>query len=355
MADQCAVPLVSREEYGNRNEIARNLWEEVNAGSYSPARLHGFLSAPKANNVARFVPVLSCRDTSVYFACVKQVDEALASQAVTDTFGGWQLGGARRSIEEAEALKMFGGEDSLSIPQSCYNRGAWIKNWNQFWKLLAARHEDAGESAWFAMFDIANFYDSIDLRRLETAVRATGTGAQFALNVLFHLLRSWNRAHCLYADSAKGLPMDVVGDCSRLLANYFLTPFDRAFRERMNRDGGDYMRFADDMVVRASNLSECEASVYEASDRLHRLGLNINVAKVTYCSKDKFDKYWGFVVMDRFESGDILEALTLLRSHVADDDFGRKTTALKRAVTLASRLDESNDSRWWKGGSVRRL
>ena len=32
---------------------------------------------------------------------------------------------------------MFGGEDSLSIPLSCYKRGEWVMHWNQFWKLLA--------------------------------------------------------------------------------------------------------------------------------------------------------------------------------------------------------------------------
>jgi hypothetical protein len=61
---------------------------------------------------------------------------------------------------------------SGSIPQSCYKRAAWVQNWNQFWKLLAARHQGAEESAWFAMFDFANFYDCVDLRRLETTVRA---------------------------------------------------------------------------------------------------------------------------------------------------------------------------------------
>jgi hypothetical protein len=116
----------------------------------------------------------------------------------------------------------------------------------------------------------------------------------------------------------------------------------------MNNRDGDYMRFADDMVVRANTRSECGAAVYEASDRLHRLGLNINVAKVTYCSKDDFNRYWGFVIMDRFESGEILGALSMLRTYVEHDAFGRKATALKRAVTLASRLDASRESAWWK-------
>jgi len=345
MMSRCAIPLVSRDEYRGRKMILGALIEQVNEGSYSPQPLHGFLSAPKANSVARFIPVFSRSDTAVYFACLQQIDRQLASAAVPDTFGGWQLGGARRNTEESAALELLG--EDFSIPQSCYNRAAWVQNWNQFWKLLAARHEAADDSAWFAMFDVANFYDSVDLRRLETSVRAASGGAHFAINVLFHLLRNWNKAHCLYTESTKGLPMDVVGDCSRLLANFFLTSFDETFRQQIEDDGGHYMRFADDMVVRARSRSECSEFVYKASEELHRYGLNVNVAKVRYCSKLEFEQYWGFMVMDRFEVGNVIDGLLLLRTFIGKEGFGRKPTALKRAVTLASRL-EGSESEWWK-------
>ena len=347
MATRCAVPLVSREEYRKRKTNLKAILEQVNDGGYSPSKPHGFLSAPKQSSVARFVPVFTHTDTAVYFACLQAVDQKLASATVSGTFGGWQLGGARRSIEEKEALEIFGGEDSLSIPLSCYNRGAWVKQWNQFWKLLAGRHEHADESAYFAMFDIANFYDSVDLHRLENAVRSSSTGVQFPINVLFHLLRTWNKGICLYSESTKGLPMDVVGDCSRLLANFYLTQFDAPFREYVTAKDGDFMRFADDMVVRGNSEDSCRDFVYRASERLHRLGLNINVAKVRYVSKLKFNQYWGFEVMDRFESGDLFEALTSLRSFIINDDFGRKSTALKRAITLVSKA-ENAEARWWK-------
>ena len=157
-----------------------------------------------------------------------------------------------------------------------------MKHWQEYWKLLAASYEHADDEAWFAMFDIANFYDSVDLRRLETNVRAVSRDEHFAINVLFHLLGSWNRALSLYTHSTKGLPMDLVGDCSRLLANYFLTPFDKAFREHVHSNAGDFMRFADDMVVCCATRRGCERLVFEASSRLHELGLNVNVAKVKY-------------------------------------------------------------------------
>lgn len=347
MATRCAVPLVSRQQYSGRKANLKAIIEQVNDGGYSPSKPHGFLSAPKQNAVARFVPVFTHVDTAVYFACMQSVDEKLAAAAVPHTFGAWQLGGARRCVEEKEALEMFGGEDSLSIPMSCYNRGAWVRNWSQFWKLLAAQHEHADENAYFALFDIANFYDSVDLRRLENAVRAESTGVQFAMNVLFHLLRTWNKGICLYSESTKGLPMDIVGDCSRLLANFYLSEFDRNFRDHVLNRGGDYMRFADDMVVKGASEQICKDLVFVASEALHRLGLNINVAKVRYMSKERFNKYWGFVIMDRFESGRVSEAMTLLKDFISHDEFGRKPTALKRAITLVSK-SEDDSMKWWK-------
>jgi hypothetical protein len=58
----------------------------VNDGGYSPSKPHGFLSAPKQNSVARFVPVFTHTDTAVYFACLQTIDEGLAAAAVHSTF-----------------------------------------------------------------------------------------------------------------------------------------------------------------------------------------------------------------------------------------------------------------------------
>ena len=346
MATQCAVPLLSSDEYHFREDRLKEILREVNEGGYSPSKPLGFLSAPKQHSVARFVPVFSYKDTAVYFSCLQCVDQKLAEAAVEHTFGGWKLGGARRADEERQALELFNGEDSESIPLSCYNRGAWVQAWNQFWKLIAANHEHADDQAWFAMFDIANFYDSVDLHRLENSVRAASAGCQFPMNVLFHLLRTWNKGRCLYSESTKGLPMDVVGDCSRLLANFYLTAFDTKFREDAISSGGDYMRYADDMVIRAGSEAICKELVYRASERLHGLGLNINVAKVRYCSKSAFNSYWGFVAMDRFESDDLEGGMTMLRSIIQNEEFGRKPTALKRAITLVSKSSSPDIQKW---------
>ena len=352
MAKTCDVRLMSGVEYSERKELHASAVEEVNQGCYSPRPIHGFLSAAKGNSVARFVPVFTYLDTAIYFACMQHLDKKLAGAAVTNTFGGWRLGTARRELEEQEALAILGGEGCPSMPPSCYNRAAWMKNWQEYWKILAAKYEHADDSAWLAMFDIANFYDSVDLHRLETNVRSICADEPFAINVLFHLLASWNKAQCKYTPSTKGLPMDLVGDGSRLLANFFLTAFDRPYREYVQSRGGDFMRFADDMVVCASTQQECQRLVFEASARLNDLGLNIAVAKVKYCTKVEFERFWGFVIMDRFENDEPEEALSALQSFITDDSFGRRLTALKRAITIVDR--EPRLARWrrWVHGAV---
>jgi hypothetical protein len=153
------------------------------------------------------------------------------------------------------------------------------------------------------------------------------------------------------SESTKGLQMDVVGDCSRLLANFYLTTFDKDFRELVMSRGGDYMRFADDMVVRGTSEQACKDFVYRASEALHRLGLNINVAKVRYLPKMQFNKYWGFVIMDRFEAGELVEALILLKGFITNDEFGRKPTALKRAITLVAKWN-APEAEWWRSWIV---
>jgi len=63
---------MSKEDYKDRRRLLALALEEVNSGSYSPKRIHGFLSAPKGSSVARFVPVFTYWDTAVYFACMQR-------------------------------------------------------------------------------------------------------------------------------------------------------------------------------------------------------------------------------------------------------------------------------------------
>ncbi len=342
MFKKSVVRLGSAEEFRARSEILAHLVTELKTGAYSPRPVHGFLSAPKGNGVARFVPVLTYQDVCVYFGCVKAFDEKLSSLAVPDTFGGWSLGGKRRSREEDQAVDAI----SASMPVSAYNRWAWVANWQQFWKLLAARFEHLPDDSCFVMFDIANFYDTVDLPRLERMLRRECGDKHDAIQVLIYFLSNWNKRLNEYAQTSKGIPQDIFGDNSRALANFYLTPFDKRMRESSLRDGSTFMRFADDMVLACPDSGTCRKLVYFASKELNAIGLNINVAKVKYLTKSEFDCWWGFSIMDGFENRDDESALRQLKEFEQDRaGFGRWHTALTRAVGL---LSKRGDMRYWK-------
>lgn len=346
MFKKCLIRLGTHDEYQRRASILEQLQSEVEAGSYSPKPILGFLSAPKGRGVVRFIPIFSVPDLAIYFGCVKAFDEELAGLAIQDTFGGWSLGGKRRELEQARADELI--DPGASTPPSSYNKWAWLENWQQFWKLLAAKFEHAPPGACFVQFDVANCYDSVDLPRLERELRKHCPNETIAIEVLFFLLSTWNRKINQYARTTKGLPMDLVGDCSRVLANFYLVPFDTAMREIASRHGSSYLRYADDMVLLAANTETCQALLFAASNELHRLGLNINVSKVQYLSKEQFDHWWGFEIMDKLEMEDsVEEGMEILATRWTDEAFGRRSMAMKRAISKLSKLPELEEWRAW--------
>jgi hypothetical protein len=142
--------------------------------------------------------------------------------------------------------------------------------------------------------------------------------------------------------------MDIIGDCSRVLANFYLTPFDRVMREKSLGCGSHFMRYADDMILACPDLNTCEKLVFFASSELHRIGLNINVAKVKYLNKEEFELWWGFKILDDFEVDErLVEGLNQLRSSWDDKRFGRRETALKRAITKLAKFPKLHRWRRW--------
>ncbi|MEX2375949.1 MAG: RNA-directed DNA polymerase [Dehalococcoidia bacterium] len=344
---ECLVRLGKPVEYRERNVHLSDLRATVERGEYTPNPIVALLSIPKGEGVPRFIPVFTWQDYAVYYAAVRAVDEQLAARIVPGTFGGWSLGGAARRSEQGRAEELLTAAPAdISAPPSSYNQLAWVQNWNQFSKLLYGTFRDAPDNSYFVSFDIANFYDSIDLPRLERLLRDLAPGEAFSIEVLFFLLGSWNNRQTSYARSSKGLPQDIVGDCSRVLANGYLLPFDEAISQRSTQMGATYLRYVDDMVIAGKSRGDCQRLLYAAAEELNRLGLNLNVSKVHYMTKKEFEVYWGFEVTEALEL-DPQTGLQLLRDRWGSKGYGRQTTALRRALSiLRKRPDLSADRKW---------
>lgn len=387
MFKKCNVRMGCSADYLNRAALLESIADDVHAGRFRPT-MHGFLSSSKGNGVARFVPVLTYESTAVYFACVKALDEICADLAVENTFGGWSLGGKRRKSEEqvvkallSEPQPVLAGTEANgeppvaaaptptvnaeqpeepdilddsdidvpgSMPSSPYNKAAWVANWQEFWKVLAATEEQIPDGFLLVSLDVANFYDTVDLVRLRKRLTEVAGHLGGVLSVLFKFLADWNQAMRFYEPTSKGVPMDIVGDMSRVLTNFYLIEFDVFMKERVEAVGGKYTRWSDDITFTCPSQEASSALLFAASEKLHELGLNINTAKVRVRTREEFKRSWGFDVMDLLEQEDRLDdGLLMLKERWDDPAYERKETAIRRALGLLRARPESGAWRQW--------
>lgn len=370
MLNEFNIPIISQDQYDKRLKHLSRLEEITNSGEYAPQAPVGWLTSPKRLGVCRHIPVLHWEDTCVYYACVRSIDEELARLAIPGTYGGWTLGGQRPkleddwAIEEAkqvaetvekkqkEVTQTVQGEigdatrsmDDLpssseaSISRGTFNPWAWLINWKHYSSLTEYLSLSAEDHTRFLMFDIANFYDSIDLPRLMRLLRSACPEAETSIGILSFFLSHWNRKNNSYHPSTKGLPMDLIGDCSRVLANAFLTPADKSIRDLANCQNGKYLRYADDMIVTLPADSKPQDVMANICGIFHEIGLQVNSSKVRILSKNEFREYWGFDVLQALETpGKLHDGLNLLQAKYDRPQFGRRHTVLKRAITHLSK------------------
>lgn len=378
------VRLGPRQVYIDREAKLQEISELVQTGKFKPED-HGCLCASKTSGVARFIPVQTYVTTAAYFACVDAYDEACADLAVEGTYGGWSLGGKRKEVEELEVKKLFetpvaqplldlfplievppvggarpadGGDDdesddfigidvSTSVPTSPYNKAAWFENWQEFWKVLAASTERQPDDALFVSFDVANFYDTVDLRILRCGLEKLPCEDERVLGVLIDLLAKGAPHAEDGACSTTGIPQDMVGDSSRVLANFYLVDFDNYFKEAVEAGGGRFMRWADDITFTCSSEKAIVPLLYGASKKLNSIGLNINAGKVRIRSRDEFNSAWGFDVMDKMLQADHLEeAIAMLRDRWDNPGYERRDTALRSSLRFLRERPEIAARQW---------
>lgn len=132
------------------------------------------------------------------------------------------------------------------------------------------------------MLDIAKFYDSINLDILERKIRAHVDRQNYpAVDLLFVLLRFWNRSLEGYGAKSVGLPLEEIGDNSRILANFYLAEYDEtlvSFGESF-QPGGKYLRYADDQILMASEMDQAEETLFRAGVELRATGNRHHVSR----------------------------------------------------------------------------
>ncbi len=118
--------------------------------------------------------------------------------------------------------------------------------------------------------DIASYYPSIDLDRLETRLHDIGCDLH-AVAVTLSGLRKWAAV-----DEVVGIP--IGPEASGVLGNAFLIPVDRMLMSL----GAEYLRWMDDYKVMARDEHACRSLVEQFDQFLRTQGLTRSAKKTSY-------------------------------------------------------------------------
>lgn len=331
--------IVPFEKTPIKQEFLDKLYSGVTNFTYSPQNPRDYIVINKHNGISRYVPTFSREDYCIYFLCIKLLENEIAVNRVEGTFGGWTLGNPIRLKEEQEILELD------YIPFNTINDLSWVNEWQSF-QNIAKKYRDTSRWKYIINIDIANFYDCINLTILESKIRhATNKNKQDVVTLLFHFLKNWNKKLEGYNHKTVGIPQDEIGDCSRILANFYLQDYDLAMSKLCDSLEAKYVRFADDQIIYAKNYKSARKILFEASKELLKINLNLNSSKVKeFKTKTEFNIYWTFEIFDLLKDKNNKTKINKgIAKYFYNLDNGikfKEGSVLKRLLTVDSNLIE---------------
>ena len=252
----------------DRENFLKILYKQISKRTYYPKPPNDYLTLNKEHGVLRVIPILNLSDLIVFYYCTRKLENYIAVNHVPGTYGGFGLSGKLRRVEEQEIKDITSGidvvnfngeeyvfEDQEGYPtQSSFNPKAWQAEWDDFTNKLyhnSYNFEDNLQGGGFVVeIDIANFYDTIQLDNLEYKIRKFISNEENnTVYLLMHFLRYWNRHINFYRQQGAGVPQDLFGECSRILANFYLQEYDKKMFKYCNDIDCNYFRYADDQVI----------------------------------------------------------------------------------------------------------
>lgn len=284
----------------DRSKLLKQVADLLARNEYTPSNPEFVVDVNKGKGVMRYIPVFTPLDYAVYFYCVLSIDEYLAKTRVEGTFGGYSMGGAMRKAESVES----NSPEPPSPNSNTFNPYAYIQHYGEYNAEIKKRLSENDEYS-IVELDISNFYDHVRLDLLETFVRQTvDSSYEPQINLLFHFLKSWNKLINSYRPQSVGLPQELIGDCSRILANFYLHEYDQSMKDFCDKYNIKYLRYADDQMFFVPKKYDTRRVVRKSSIELSRLGLNINSKKVVvWQDKEMFKKYKAFDLFDTLPHG----------------------------------------------------
>lgn len=329
----------------SKSQFLKDLREKIEKKSYHPQTPRAYVVTGKEHLVSRIVPILQPEDSSIYYYCIRSIENDLSKTRVDGTYGGFSMGGSIRKLEDTDWSVL---SEQVSTSNYPYNPTLWTKYWSDFQNKIYL-YSNMKENSYFIKFDIANFYDTINLNYLETKIRSVcASSSLFKIDLLMYFLRHWNRDFENFKQKNIGIPQDEIGDCSRVLANFYLHEYDQYIKEEADKLECSYFRYSDDQIIMAKDQTSAKKLLFLASNYLTKINLNINPKKIDiFETKDDFRNYWAFDIFENlsepFELNRIESAIkTFLEFKNKKMNF-RKSSVLKKIVNTLVRSEITID------------
>jgi hypothetical protein len=292
----------------NKDTFLTGIYKSIANRTYYPKPPQEYLTINKGSGVLRVVPALTLEDLCVYYYCARKLEKYIALNRVPGTYGGFGLSGKLRQIEENETQHL---QNSLNIAEledvhylfmeingsvtlTSLNPKMWFEEWTDYTHKLYLNC-NTYRNGYVAELDISNFYDSVQLDSLEYKLRKyVPPACNDIVYLTLHFLRFWNRHINFYRQQGAGIPQDTFGECSRILANFYLQAYDKHISCYCRSKNAQFFRYADDQIVFADSKEKLEEIIATASSYLMREGLNFNQKKVKIMTVKDFRKYYSF-------------------------------------------------------------
>lgn len=314
-----------------------------------------YFYAPKSMGILRKIKSYELGSTCIYYFCIKSIQDVLIKEIkeVNNVFGGFRMTddliltpkklinlktGVNEEYKDHQEIPQDPPPDSTeSIPQKIdtttevisetsdeskdiliepdesyavvpgiLSKYAYRKEWSDYQNLAKKLHEDNYD--YYIHIDIAHFYNDINLNILEKIIRSTIHKKDKIIDLLFFFLKNSDRNEDGFDRTTVGIPQEDVGEMSRLLANFYLTPFDKIISKLSKEslfENSDliYTRYADDIWI-AFNGSKNLAFhiIQKVSLRLNELKLHVNEKKLSILDNSQFGEYWKFDTWNKLKA-----------------------------------------------------
>ncbi|WP_416825197.1 reverse transcriptase domain-containing protein [Ectobacillus polymachus] len=269
------------------------LINEINSYNYNVSTPnYSFL--PKNNGVLRRIKVFNIKDFSVYYYCVKKLQDELSKKInqIKNVFGGFKFSSDNKSITK----NFFHGLQQESEYEVLLSKYEFRKDWSDYQNMAKEAYNDGYK--YFLHIDIAHFYDDINLDILERFIRNGINDKSNIIDLLFNFLRLSDKKDIGYSSNNVGIPQEELGAMSRILANFYLVRFDEEIIKYLNNflgiDKYVYLRYSDDMWICFNDKKIYANNIIQKSSLLlNKLKLHINQKTKVYTRKG-FEDYWMF-------------------------------------------------------------